>query len=144
MTTKSFLWFIIIIERVVYIFNMKVLILTVVWREYDSGIFWKWLGGLKLPFSVDELCHSRRGNLAKLTWSTPPFIMSFCATFYLIVGEYHNLMGEARLLELISQMVYLYLPKNEKILVIIISYLLSTNSLYCVSRALCSPNYFLL
>ena len=34
----SFLQFNIIIKRVVHEFNMKVLILTVVWHEYDVGI----------------------------------------------------------------------------------------------------------
>ena len=92
--------------------------------------------------AMADLCHTRKGNLAKLTWPTPPSTLLFNAKLYLIIGEYHHMIREARLLALISCLAPLCQTRYATSLVMVILCLLSTKSLDWASRSLHSKNYF--
>ena len=48
-------------------FNIKTLLLTVVWYEYDKGSVKSDDGGFEiLFFAIKDLCQISRGNFAKL------------------------------------------------------------------------------
>ena len=47
-------------------FNMKVLLSTVIWYEYDGGVCKKGWGDFKKRAMAD-ICHSRRGKFSELT-----------------------------------------------------------------------------
>ena len=85
------LQFNIIVNRVVYAFNTKLLILTVVWHEYDGGCVLKVMGGFTKNCAMDDLCLRRRVKNFKFTWPTPPPLL-FNAKFYLILVEYQHLI----------------------------------------------------
>ena len=97
-------------------------------------------GWLKSFFlAIGNLCHSRRGNFSKLTWTNPPYTMLFRAKFNLIIGEYNRMIREARLLVLISHMVPLSISRHAIILVVVLVCILSTDSLAWSNRSLRSP-----
>ena len=98
---------------------------------------------LKILFgTMGGLCHIKKGKVSKLTEPTLPCKRLFHTNFYWIIGKYHCLIREARLLELISHMVYLSLSSHATIFVMILLCLLYINSLDWASKKLHIKNEF--